>query len=240
MNRCSAIRARNARSCAADAGTSGEWTLLHPDCMGGLLRLGRLKGWGRLSQFSGANGSARSRTLIACRVGSVSPPQRTAASQSGIVPRGKQKRFTHRSAKDRRLSSSRRRLGRIRGCSVRRRGFSPGAGHSADIRSGPLCRNHRHGRAGHKNHAPRQGGDEGRPRAHGHGPEGGRRDKNGGNPRHFGHKNHPPHRNGNGVSSPQDREGGDDLSTVVFLQPRRPGHQGFPGGYRRRRVAGDR
>ncbi|MHB1217584.1 MAG: DEAD/DEAH box helicase [Alphaproteobacteria bacterium] len=91
-------------------------------------------------------------------------------------------------------------------------------------------RNHRHG----------QGTGEGRGRPHGHGPDGGKPGKNGGKSRHFGPKNRPSHRNENGVSSSSDRERGDDLSKVVFLQPRRPETQGFPGGYRRRRAAGDR
>ena len=91
-------------------------------------------------------------------------------------------------------------------------------------------RNQRHG----------QGAGEGRNRPHGHGPEGGKPGKNGGKPRHFKPKNRPPTGTEMQVSSPQDRERGDDLSKVVFLQPRSPENQGFPGGYRRRRAAGNR
>ncbi|MGE0271879.1 MAG: DEAD/DEAH box helicase, partial [Alphaproteobacteria bacterium] len=87
-----------------------------------------------------------------------------------------------------------------------------GHGHGHPHSTGP--RGH-HGEGGKHRHG--QGAGEGRGRPHGHGPDGGKPGKNGGNPRHFKPKNRPSHRNGNEVSSPQDRERGDDLSKVVFL-----------------------
>lgn len=114
---------------------------------------------------------------------------------------------------------------------------------SAEVAEAPNVREeggHRRPRPNGKNHRHRRQGEGHRHGPNGHNHQSHRNGKNGGKPRHFKPKNRHPHDSQNGVSSPQARESGDDLSKVVFLQPRQPQNQGFPGGYRRRRAAGGR